>query len=116
MKLNEIVEKMHQPVPKWMGRHDHFFSIPDTKSFVFYPYSEDEADETYLNKQYNPYGYTVVKRPKNESEYNSGQHQTYKVLILEPNFDQLKIDMGCEMIAQFFHDYWSKGDIDVFEK
>lgn len=114
--MDNIVEKMNRPAPKWMMNHDHFFSIPDTNSFVFYPYTEEEADETFLNSKYNQFGYTVIKRPKIEAEYNSGIHQAYKVLILEPNFDQLKIYMGCELIAQFFHDYWSRGGTDVFEK
>lgn len=104
-------------IPEWMGYHDHFSAIPDTKSFVFYPYNANEADGEYLNKKYGKYGYKVIVKPKVESEYNSAQSQpTYKVLILEPNFDEQKIDEGCELIAQFYRNYWSKGGYDLFEK
>lgn len=116
MTPKEILHKMSEQRPEWMGHHDHLSSIPNTKSFVFYPYNEDEADEDYLNNKYGKYGYTVVRKPKSESEYNSGEHQTYKVLILEPNYDEQKIDEGCELIAQFYRDYWSKQGLDMHEK
>ena len=107
---------MSRQKPEWIGNHDHFWSIPNTESFVFYPYNDYEANEEYLNTKYGKYGYKVIVKPKVESEYNSAQHQSYKVLILEPNHDERKIDEGCELIAQFFRDYWSKGGYDLFEK
>jgi hypothetical protein len=102
--------------PDWLGYHDHLSRIPNTNSFVFYPYNEDEADEKDLNDRYNKYGYKVVRRPKVESEYSSGEHQTYKVLILEPNYNEEKIDEGCELVAQYYRDFSLKQGLDVFEK
>ena len=103
-------------MPNWIGHHDHLSCIPNTDSFVFYPYNEDEANEKYLNERYGKYGYKVVVKPKVESEYRSGEHQTYKVLILEPNYSEQKIDQGCELIAQFYRDFSLKQGLDVFEK
>jgi hypothetical protein len=102
--------------PNWLGGHDHLSSIPNTNSFVFYPYNDDEADEKFLNERYNKFGYKVIKRPKRESEYNSAEHQTYKVLILEPNYDERKIDEGLELIAQFYRSFALEQHLDVFEK
>lgn len=116
MTQNEIKKEMSRKKPEWLGHHDHLSCIPNTQSFVFYPYNEDEADEKYLNSRYQKYDYTVIRRPKSESEYNSGQHQTYKVLILEPNYDEKKIDTGCELIAQAYRDYWAKQGLDLLEK
>ncbi|MEM4378949.1 MAG: hypothetical protein QXX85_08220 [Candidatus Nitrosotenuis sp.] len=90
--------------------------IPDTKSYVFYPYTIEEADEEELNARYNPHGYQVIRRPKVDSEYKSGTHITYKVLILEPNYVKQKIDQGCELLAQLFYDHFSKSGTDVYEK
>lgn len=103
--------------PEWLHHgHDHICKIPFTKSYVFYPYNPDEVDKEYLNELYNKHGYTVVRRPKSESEYSSMQHQTYKVLILEPDFDQLKIDKGCNLIAEYFRDMWKKQHMDIGEQ
>jgi len=117
MTPKQICKKMFlDKFPDWLGHHDHLSHIPNTNSFVFYPYNEDEADEEYLNDRYNKHGYKVVRKPKVESEYSSGEHQTYKVLILEPNYDEQKIDEGCELIAQFYRDFSTKQGLDVFER
>ena len=96
-----------QLIPPWIRHHDHLVKIPQTNSFVFYPYNLAEANEEELNKYYNKYGYTVVRKPKAESEYKSDRHATYKVLILEPDYDELSIDQGCEILAQKFKKYFS---------
>ena len=116
MNSSEIYEKAVTTPPKWMERHDHFWTIPFTKSYVFYPYTIEEADEEELNLKYNPYGYQVIRRPKSDSEYRSGEHITYKVLILESNYDKQKIDQGCELLAQLFYEHFSKGGTDLYEK
>jgi len=115
MNTKEIFDEMYIKTPDWLKRHDHLSAIPFTKSFVFYPYNEDEAGEKYLNSYYEKFGYTVVRRPKSESEYNSLNHQTIKVLILEPNYDQQKIDEGCELIAQYYREFWKKQKLDMGE-
>ena len=112
----EIYNKAVTKTPDWLGHHDHFWTIPDTQSYVFYPYTIEEANEEELNARYNPYGYQVIRMPKVESEYKSGIHITYKVLILEPNFDKQKIDQGCELLAQMFYEHFSEGGTDVYEK
>ena len=116
MDDKEIYDAMCDEIPGWLKQHDHIYRIPFTKSFVFYPYNKDEADENYLNELYNKYDYTVIRRPKNESEYNSLHHQTYKVLILEPNHNQQKIDEGCNLIAQYYRGYWKKINLDLGEQ
>ena len=115
MKTSEIFDAMYVKTPDWLKHHDHLCTIPFTKSFVFYPYNEDEAGEIYLNSYYEKFGYTVIRRPKIESEYSSLYHQSIKVLILEPNYDQQKIDEGCELIAQYYRECWKKQNIDVGE-
>ncbi len=116
MDIEKISEEMDSVQPKWLKQHDHISTIPFTKSFVFYPYTLEEANEEYLNGIYNTYGYSVFRKPKSESEYNSGQHSTYKVLILEPNYSKQKIDEGCNMIAEYYRDYWSRQKLDLYEK
>lgn len=103
--------------PDWLNHgHDHISKIPFTNSFVFYPYNIEEANVEYLNSLYNKHGYIVKKCPKVESEYNSMQHQTYKVLILEENHNQEKIDAGCDLILEYYRDMWEKQNMDVGEK
>lgn len=115
MDDSKILEQMCVKTPEWLKHHDHLSTIPFTRSFVFYPYNENESGELYLNSYYNKFGYTVITRPKNESEYNCLQHQTIKVLILELNYDQQKIDEGCNLIKQYYRGYWKKINSDVGE-
>ncbi|MCE2498688.1 MAG: hypothetical protein J4F28_06855 [Nitrosopumilaceae archaeon] len=93
--------------PDWIGYHDHIHGIPGTKSFVSYPYDINETYEKDLNAEYNPHGYTVILRPRSDSEYNTVVEPklkgTYKVLILEPDYDQEKIDHGCCLLRKMFH-------------
>ena len=96
-----------RPIPSWVRHHDHLLRIPQTNSFVFYPYNLDEANEEELNKYYNKYGYTVIRKPKVESEYRSDRHATYKVLILEPDYDEYSIDQGCGILAHEFQKHFS---------
>ena len=100
-------EDYPQTYPSWLRHHDHLHRIPETNSFVFYPYNLDEANEEELNKYYNEFGYTVIRKPKAESEYRSAEHAAYKVLILEPNYNKEKIDHGCELLGQQFAEYFS---------
>lgn len=116
MDSSEIYEKAVTLTPDWLGHHDHLWTIPDTKSYVFYPYTIEEANEEKLNARYNPYGYKVIRRPKVDSEYRSGEHITYPVLILEPDYDEQKIDQGCELLAQLFREHFSEGGTDLYEK
>lgn len=108
---------MYSQHPDWLKGHDHLVSIPFTNSFVFYPYNDDEADEKELNDYYNKFGYTVIRRPKIENEYTYTSPQlAWKVLILEPNYDERKIDEGCNMIATFFRNYWVKNGVKLPEQ
>ena len=104
--MNEV--DITQSIPPWIRRHDHLFKIPQTNSFVFYPYNLIEANEEELNKYYNKYGYTVVRKPKVESEYKSDRHATYKVLILESDYDELSVEQGCEILAQKLKKHFSE--------
>ena len=108
LNYSQIYEKSNSvEKPGWIKRHDHLWGIPGTKSFVFYPYDINETYEDDLNVEYNPYGYTVVLRPRIDSEYNprvdSALKGTYKVLILESNYDQEKIDRGCCLLRKMFN-------------
>ena len=113
LNYSQIYEKSYSvEKPDWIGHHDHLRGIPDTKSFVFYPYDINETYEDDLNIKYNPHGYTVVLRPRIDSEYNprvgSALKGTYKVLILEPNYDQEKIDHGCCLLRKMFSLYFMR--------
>ena len=117
MKLGDIEDKMWcGKIPDWLGHRDHISSIPDTDSFVFYPYTEEEIHEESLRRKCKEHGYTLIKKPKSESEYRSGAHQAYKVLILEPNYDMKKIDESCGLIAEYYYAFAKKQGLDNFEK
>ena len=108
-----------EKAPDWLFRHDHLRNIPYTKSWVFYPYTIDEANEKKLNEHYKKYGYSVIIKPKAESEYQRtntrGHEDAYKVLILEPNYDEQKINKGCDILAKRLHDYhFSHGELAYF--
>ena len=109
LNYSQIYEKSNSvEKPDWIGHHDHLWGIPDTKSFVFYPYDINETYEDDLNIQYNRHGYTVVLRPRIDSEYNprvGPAAGTYKVLILESNYDQEKIDRGCCLLRKMLNLY-----------
>lgn len=118
LSIRKIGQMMFfNPKPVWLKGHDHLVSIPFTNSFVFYPYNDDQADEKELNEYYNKFGYTVIRRPKFENEYTYTSPQlTWKVLILEPNYDERKIDEGCNMVATFFRNYWEKNGAKLPEQ
>ena len=118
MNIRKIGDAMSmENRPDWLNHgHDHISKIPFTDSFAFYPYNIEEANEEYLNSLYNKHGYTVKRYSQAESEYNSMQHVTYKVLILEPNYDQEKIDAGCDLIREYYRDMWIRQNMDVGQK
>lgn len=107
MNYSQILEQSDSvKKPSWMGYHDHLCGIPGTKSFVFYPYDISETYEHDLNSKYNPYGYTVLRMPRIDSEYNprvGSEKGTYKVLILEPDYDPEKIERGCNLLRKMFN-------------
>ena len=101
MNEDDATQPRHPP---WLCHHDHLNRIPQTNSFVFYPYNLDESNEEILSKYYNKYEYTVIRKPKEESEY---YRDTYKVLILEPNYDKLKIVQGCKILKKKYEAYFA---------
>lgn len=74
-----------------------------------YPHDISKTYEDDLNSKYGPHGYTVILRPRIDSEYNprvGSKKGTYKVLILEPDYDQEKIDRGCCLLRKMFNLYF----------
>lgn len=66
---------------------------------MFYPYQFPNSDEDALSRLCSDHGYTLVRKPKEESEYHP---DSYKILILEPSHDDEKIEYGCGLLAKFF--------------
>ena len=85
--------------PPWLPSGlDHIFTIPMTQSCVFYPYGFSSDDEDELSRLCSDHGYALVRKPKEESEYHPN---SYKILILEPGYDDEKIECGCGLVAKF---------------
>lgn len=118
LNYSQIFEKSTSvKEPNWIKSHEHLWGIPDTKSFVFYPHNINETYENDLNSEYNLYGYTVVLMPRIDSEYNqrvgSALKGTYKVLILEPDYNPEKIDRGCCLLRKMFNLYFIRKGVDL---
>ena len=107
MDFEEIGGLISGKAPSWIPGHlDHCHTIPGTKSYVFYPYNFSSDDEKSLSGLCSAHGYTVVKKPKEESEYHPDSH---KVLILEPGHDDERIECGCGLIAKWWRIYKARG-------
>ena len=107
MNFEEIGELIHGKRPPWLpGSLDHLRAIPGTKSYVFYPYTFSASEEEELSRLCSGRLYAVVRRPKEESEYNPDAH---KVLILEPNPDEEKVECGCGLIAKWYRISHARG-------
>ena len=71
------------------------------------PYNFSSDDEKSLSGLCSAHGYTVVKKPKEESEYHPDSH---KVLIPEPGHDDERIECGCGLIAKWWRMYKARGE------
>ena len=113
MDFEEIGGMIFEKQPSWMPGHlDHFRSIPGTKSYVFYPYNFSPDDEESLSDLCSARGYTVAKRPKEESEYHPDSH---KILILEPGHDDERVELGCGLIAKWQRIYRARGEAGALD-
>lgn len=100
--------------PSWLpsGRWDHIFAIPGTKSYAHYPYQFSDSDYDELSLLCSKHRYTLVWRPKEESEYHPA---SYKILILEPGHDDEKIELGCGLLAKFFRVHRARGEAGTLD-
>ena len=113
--VSELYKNDHIDKPDWLLQHDHLSNIPDTKSWVSYPY-DNNFDEAELKKQYNKFDYEVFFLPLGNYEYTSSHNDSYiinhlftfKILILEKNYEYEKILMGCQKLQHYYCDYFSK--------
>ena len=113
MEFEEIWSRVSAERPTWLsGWLDHLFTIPGTKSCVFYPYEFSSADEDRLSRLCSERGYVLVRKPKEESEYHPA---SYKILILEPWYDDEKIEHGCGLIAKFIRIHRARGEAGTLD-
>lgn len=113
MDFEEIGGMISGKRPSWiLGHLDHFHTIPGTKSYVFYPYDFSSDDEKSLSDLCSAHGYTVVRKPKEESEYHP---DSYKILILEPGHDDERVECGCGLIAKWWRIYKARGEAGALD-
>ena len=113
MDFEEIGGLISGKAPSWIPGHlDHFHTIPGTKSYVFYPYDFSAEDEESLSDLCSAYWYTVVKRPREESEYHPDSH---KILILEPGYNDERVEYGCGLIAKRWRIYKARGEAGTLD-
>lgn len=114
MEFEEIRDLVTAPHPSWLPRgQDHTFAIPGTKSYAYYPYEFGAGDEDVLSRLCSEHGYTLVRKPKEESEYHPA---AYKILILEPGYDDEKIECGCGLIAKFIRIFKARGEAGTLDQ